>query len=141
MFFRRTKTANGSDGKSYFTYRLVENQREDTKIRQKTVLNLGANWDVPQSDWKAVAQRVEAIRQEQISCCEYPLHVENAAQTIVRWLQARELNGDKLATGSVVTVDLDTMKHTDVRSVGCEWPLTASTNRNAMIGYWRRSGD
>ena len=34
-----------------YTYRLVENQREDTKIRQKTVLNLGANRDVPQSDW------------------------------------------------------------------------------------------
>ena len=55
MFFRRTKVANGLDGKSYYTYRLVENQRVGTKIRQKTVLNLGANWDAPQSDWKAVA--------------------------------------------------------------------------------------
>ena len=46
MFFRRTKAANGLDGNSYYTYRLVENQREGTKTRQKTVLNLGANWDV-----------------------------------------------------------------------------------------------
>ena len=120
MFFRRTKAANGPDGKSYYTYRLVENQRVGTKIRQKTVLNLGANWDVPQSDWKAVAQRVEAVQQRQISCFEYPKHVESAAQSIVNRLRARDLNGDKLATGSVVTVDLDTMKHTDVRSVGCE---------------------
>ena len=120
MFFRRTKVANGPDGKSYYTYRLVENQREGTKTRQKTMLNLGANWDVPQSDWKAVAQRVEAIQQRQISCFEYPKHVESAAQSIVNRLRARDLNGDKPATGSVVTVDLDTMKHTDVRSVGCE---------------------
>ena len=120
MFFRRTKAANGPDGKSYYTYRLVENQRVGTKIRQKTVLNLGANWDVPQSDWKAVAQRVEAVQQRQISCFEYPKHVESAAQSIVNRLRARDLNGDKLTTGSVVTVDLDTMKHTDVRSVGCE---------------------
>ena len=120
MFFRRTKAANGPDGKSYYIYRLVENQRVGTKIRQKTVLNLGANWDVPQSDWKVVAQRVEAIQQRQISCFEYPKHVESAAQSIVNRLRARDLNGDKLATGSVVTVDLDTMKHTDVRSVGCE---------------------
>ena len=84
------------------------------------MLNLGANWDVPQSDWKAVAQRVEAIQQGQISCFEFPKHVESAAQSIVNRLRARDLNGDKLATGSVVTVDLDTMKHTDVRSVGCE---------------------
>ena len=55
MFFRRTKVTNGLDGKSYYTYRLVENQREGKKFRQKTVFNLGANWDVPQSDWKAVA--------------------------------------------------------------------------------------
>ena len=120
MFFRRTKAANGLDGKSYYTYRLVENQRMAMKIWQRTVLNLGANWDVPQSDWKAIAQRVEAIQQGQISCFEYPQHVESAAQSIVHRLRARDLNGDKLATGSVVTVDLDTMKHTDVRSVGCE---------------------
>ena len=119
MFFRRTKAANGLDGKSYYTYRLVENQREDTKIRRKTVLNLWANWDVPQSDWKAVAQRVEAIQQGQISCLEYPLHIKNTAKSIVNRLRARDLNCDKLATGSVVTVDLDTMKYTDVRSVGC----------------------
>ena len=120
MFFRRTKAANGPDGKSYYTYRLVENQRVATKIRQKTVLNLGANWDVPQFDWKTVAQRVEAIQQGQISCFEYHQHVESAAHSIVNRLWARDLNGDKLTTGSVVTVDLDTMKHTDVRSVGCE---------------------
>ena len=84
------------------------------------MLNLGANWDVPQSDWKAVAQRVEAIQQGQISCFEFQKHVESAAQSVVNRLRARDLNGDKSATGSVVTVDLDTMKHTDVRSVGCE---------------------
>ena len=120
MFFRRTKAANGPDGKSCYTYRLVENQRVATKIRQKTVLNLGANRDVPQSDWRAVAQRVEALQQGQISCFEYPQHVESAAQSIAIRSRARDLNGDKLATGSVVTVDFDTMKHTDVRSVGCE---------------------
>ena len=120
MLFRRTKVANGLDGKSCYTYRLVENQREDTKIRQKTVLNLGANRDVPQSDWKAVAQRVETIQHGQISCFEYPKRIESATQSVVNRLRARDLNGDKLGTGSVVTVDLDTMKHTDVRSVGCE---------------------
>ena len=84
MFFRRTKVANGLDGKSYYTYRLVENQREGTKFRQKTVLNLGANQGVPQSDWKAVAQRVEAIQHGQISCFEYPKRIESAAQSVVK---------------------------------------------------------
>ena len=120
MFFRRTKTANGSDGKSYFTYRLVEGQREGTKVRQKTLLNLGSNWDVPQSDWKAVAHRVEAIQQGQVVCFDYPEHVEIAAQDIVNRLRAKGLNSDQSTTDSVVTVDLDTMDHNDGRSVGCE---------------------
>ena len=119
MFFRRTKTANGSDGKSYFTYRLVVGQREGTKVRQKTLLNLGSNRDVPQSDWKAVALRVEAIQQGQVVCFDYPKHVEIAAQDIVNRLRAKGLNSDQ-STDSVVTVDLDTMDHSDGRSVGCE---------------------
>ena len=32
MFFRRTKADNGPDGKSCYTYRLVENRREGTKV-------------------------------------------------------------------------------------------------------------
>ena len=82
MFFRRTKVANGLDGKSYYTYRLVENQREGTKFRQKTVLNLGANWDVPQSDWKAVAQRVEAIQHGQIGCDLHMVHFSHMAHFV-----------------------------------------------------------
>ena len=120
MFFRRTKTANGSDGKSYFTYPLVVGQREGTKVRKKTLLNLGSNWDVPQSDWKAVALRVEAIQQGQVACFDYSEHVEIAAQKIVNRLRAMGLNSGQSTTDSVVTVDLDTMDHNDGRSVGCE---------------------
>ena len=75
--------------------------------------------DVPQSDWKAVALRVEAIQQGQVTCFECPEHVEIAAQDIVNRLVAKGLNSDQ-STDSVVTVGLDTMDHNDGRSVGCE---------------------
>ena len=119
MFFRRTKAANGPDGKPYHTYRLVETLRDGTKVRQKTLLNLGSHWDVPQSDWKAVAHRVEAIQQGQVFCLECPEHVEIAAQDVVNRLRARGLKSEP-APGSVVTVDLDTLDLSDARSVGCE---------------------
>ena len=83
------------------------------------MLNLGSNRDVPQSDWKAIALRVEAIQQRQVVCFDYPEHVEIAAQDIVNRLRAKGLNGDQ-STDSMVTVDLDTMDHNDGRSVGCE---------------------
>ena len=35
MFIRRTKVVRGLDGKSYYTFRLVENQRVGTKSGKK----------------------------------------------------------------------------------------------------------
>ena len=50
---------------------------------------------------------------------DYPEHVEISAQDIVNRLRAKGFNSDQ-STDSVVTVDLDTMDHSDGRSVGCE---------------------
>ena len=61
--FWSAKSINGLDGKSCYTYRLVENRREGMKVRQKTLLNFGSNRDVPQSDRKLVAHWEDAIRQ------------------------------------------------------------------------------
>ena len=40
MIFRRTKVANGLDGKSYYTYRLVENRNYSGTL---TPINLQTN--------------------------------------------------------------------------------------------------
>ena len=119
MFFRRTKATNGPNGKSYYTYRLVVGRRDGTKVRQKTLLNLSSNWDVPQSDWKAVAHRVEAIQQGQVVCYELPDHVEIVAQNIVSRLRNRGLNSDQSTTDPAGLVDPKTIVHSDGRSVGC----------------------
>ena len=99
---------------------MIENQRQGTKVRKKTLLNLGSNQDVPQSDWKAVAHRVEAIQYGQVSCFKYPVHVEIAAQDIVNQLRDRGLNIEELTTESVVSVDLDSLKNKNGRLVGYE---------------------
>ena len=39
MFIRRTRTR--SIGDSYFTFRLVRSERIGSKVRQRTLLNLG----------------------------------------------------------------------------------------------------
>ena len=120
MFFQRTKAVQGLDGKSYYTHQLVEGRREDTKVRQKVLINLGLNWDVPQSDWKAVAHRVEAIQQGQIDTVAYPEHIEIAAQDVVNRLRDQGSGSDQSSGDSLVAVRLDTVAHSDSRSVGCE---------------------
>ena len=74
MFIRQTKTRSTSDGKSYFTHRLVESKRVGTKVRQRTLLNLGTNFDLPRDLWPELC-----IRIEQILNCEQPLFTSSPA--------------------------------------------------------------
>ena len=50
MFIRRTRTR--SIGES-FTFRLVRSERIGSKVRQRTLLNLGRHFDVAPSEWLA----------------------------------------------------------------------------------------
>jgi len=61
MFIRRTRTSNARTGEAYFTYRLVEAVREGKTVRQRTLLNLGSQFDVPQGDWAVLAVRISEL--------------------------------------------------------------------------------
>ena len=55
----------------YKTFKLVESFRTERGPRQRTVLNLGADFDLPETQWKDLANRIEEIitRQEPIFPC------------------------------------------------------------------------
>src|SRR6266581_3284806 len=61
MFVRRTNTGNRSTGKPYFTHRLVDAIRIGKTVKQRTLLNLGTHFDLPQDQWPALASRIEQI--------------------------------------------------------------------------------
>jgi hypothetical protein len=42
MYIRRTQTRSNATGEHYFTYRLVLSERSAGKVKQVTLLNLGA---------------------------------------------------------------------------------------------------
>ena len=46
MFIRRAKTRTTENGETYFAYRLVESERNQDKVRQRTLLSLGSNFPV-----------------------------------------------------------------------------------------------
>ena len=46
MFIRRTKTRTVGTQDHYFTFRLVKSVRLGDKVRQRTLLNLGAHFDL-----------------------------------------------------------------------------------------------
>ena len=61
MYIRRTTIKSRQAGEPYYTYRLVESIREDGRVRQRTLLNLGRHFDVPRAQWAALVQRIEHL--------------------------------------------------------------------------------
>ena len=93
MFIRRTVTRR-TEGRTYHTHRLVRSERDGEKVRQRTLLNLGAGFDLPKVHWRMLCQRIEAILLGQAPLLEdTPRAVEREAQrigaTCRRWMSIR----------------------------------------------------
>src|SRR5271157_3598267 len=89
MFIRRTNTRNSKTGEAYFTHRLVEAVRVGMVVRQRTLLNLGTHFDLPQADWAALAARIDALLHGQASLLGLSPAVESLAQRYAAQLIAR----------------------------------------------------
>ncbi|MEN8250586.1 MAG: IS1634 family transposase [Bacteroidota bacterium] len=61
MYIRKTKIKNSKQGDAYYTYRIVESIREGHKVKQKTLLNLGKNFDIDPMHWPALISRIEQL--------------------------------------------------------------------------------
>jgi Transposase DDE domain len=80
MFIRKTATRNKSDRDTYFTFRLVASERTGKQVRQITLLNLGRQFDLPQSDWPRLCIRIEALLAGQAGMLRESEAIETLAQ-------------------------------------------------------------
>ena len=93
MFVRRTQTRAATNGAHYFTYRLVQSERTGTRVRQRTLLNLGRHFPIPQADWPTLCSRLDQILSPQhalLATATAPA-VEREAQRIAAQLLARQV--------------------------------------------------
>ena len=65
MFIRAVEHKNKKNRRKYRTYKLVDSVRTERGPRQTTVLNLGADFDLPKEDWKQLTNCIEEIVTEQ----------------------------------------------------------------------------
>ena len=120
MFVRRTLTRR-TGGRDYHSHRLVRSERDGAKVRQRTLLNLGGDFDLPKAQWPALCRRIEEILNGQAPLLDdAPRAVEDEAQRIAAQLLARGRAGDAEAARDPVTVDVDSLALTRPRSVGVE---------------------
>lgn len=128
MFIRRTQTRNTASGESYYTYRLVRSARVGGKVKQLTLFNLGRHFEVAQTDWPALCQRVEELMSGQAGLLSVDVSptLERHAQRIAAQLLARSQPAAAASTpapaptGDVQAVDVDSLELVRPRTVGVE---------------------
>ena len=64
MFIRKTKIKTLDDGEAYFTYRLGESGREGQQVKQRILLNLGADFAIEPLQWSLLTARIEQLLQD-----------------------------------------------------------------------------
>ena len=120
MFIRRTLTRR-TGGQDYHSHRLVHSERDGAKVRQRTLLNLGSDFDLPKEAWPELCRRIDEILNGQAPLIDdTPAAVEEEAQRIAAQLLARGRAGDAEAVRDPVRVDVASLELTRPRSVGVE---------------------
>ncbi|MDE2956990.1 MAG: transposase, partial [Bacteroidota bacterium] len=107
------------NGEVRIGYGLLECRRVRGKPTQKTILNLGRDFNVPEPDWKVLTDRVAAIlRGEPLLPLESEA-VRTSAEDIARRLKAKgyDIHAPLDDRDLVIT---DEMRHIAIRSVGGE---------------------
>lgn len=131
--FIRASIQNKNEA-AYKTFKLVESFRTERGPRQRTVLNLGADFSLPESQWKELANRIEEIITKQESLFSYSPEIERLARKYVRriikqgtrdvlsGIRARtlSLDGNSGHTPDYQLVDVNSVENEEPRSVGAE---------------------
>ena len=149
MFVRRTQTRSTANGEPYFTHRLVCSVRSGARVRQRTLLNLGRHFALPQSSWPVLCSRVEQIltAQHALPLTELPRDLEQEAQRIAAQLLTRQIalpGADEpqhdTQDGDFQHLDVATLELLRPRSVGVEQVALWAIEQVQLIPLLKRLG-
>lgn len=121
MFIRCTTIKSNRAGKSYKTYRLVESERVGGQVKQRTLLNLGRHFDVPNRQWGLLAGRIAELLgpQQSLIGVECSPELESLAQRYAAQIIASR-GREAEPAGDVVSVAVDSLELVRPRRVGVE---------------------
>ncbi len=108
MFIRCTTIKSKQSGDPYQTYRLVESERVNGKVKQRTLINLGRYFDVPKAQWSDLSSRISQLltAQDTLFSVELSEELEGMAQRYAaQILTARSVPSDTVDAFESVAVD------------------------------------
>ena len=123
MFIRKVPHKDKKNRKQYYTYKLVESFRTQRGPRQRDVLNLGVDFQLPKQQWKDLANCIEAIITKQKLLFDYPNEISTLAKKYARTIirqQSIGIDEDKDVISDYQSIDVNSIDNEDVRTVGAE---------------------
>ena len=123
MFIRAVEHKNKKNNRKYRTYKLVDSVRTERGPRQRTVLNLGADFKLPKKNWKQLANCIEEIVTEQQNIFEYPQKIRGLADQYARRIIRKHsivIVPEKKRSPDYATVDLNSINNELPRTAGAE---------------------
>ncbi len=121
MFIRCTTTHTKKTGETYKTFRLVESERVNGKVKQRTLINLGRYFDLPQTQWQTLSSRIEQLLSTQTSF--FSIELEESLETLAQRYAAQIIASRSTSVDDKVTfetVDIASLELVRPRRIGIE---------------------
>ena len=102
---------------------MVESVRTERGPRQRDILNLGADFNLPKDQWNDLANRVEEIIAGQGTLLRYPEEIETLAKKYAKKIvrkQSTIIPEKEEKTPDYQTVDINSVENEHPRTVGAE---------------------
>jgi hypothetical protein len=123
MYIRKTTTRKIKD-KTYASYRLVESMRlPNGKVKQQTLLNLGSNYLINESEWTLLSDRTSNILCGGQLLLPLRGNLEQEAQRLANLIikkHGREIYSGEVEAPLYQSVDIHSLQTSDIRSIGAE---------------------
>ena len=122
MFIRRSvsKSKKYNDEK-YYTYRLVESYRLDGKVKQRVLLNLGADFNVDKDNWSILSSRIEDIIKQRKTLFDIEdKELELLAQQYALQLISLSENSQNEEDEEYKEIDINSIDSVNPKTIGTE---------------------
>jgi hypothetical protein len=123
MFIRKVPHKNKKNRRYYYTYKIVESIRTQRGPRQRDLLNLGVDFNLPREQWKELANCIEEIITGQKPLFDYPKKINALAKKYARAIirqQAYAISDEEDVISDYQIVDVNSVDNEDARTVGAE---------------------
>ena len=125
MYIIKTISKSKKDStQNYYTYRLMESIRIGKKVKKKTLLNLGSEFSVEQTEWATLSTRIDEIIKQTPTLFVIDKDLETLAQQYaLRIISAQAIiEVDTMVSDEDRYKEIDpaTIKNSDIKDIGIE---------------------